>query len=92
MQPLASSVSDVASARIDSGDTIVITGQGVMGLNIMQISRVCGAGKVIGIDIRDEVLELSEKLGVDMTINASKNDPVEVVKEVTKGRMADVVF
>ncbi len=92
MQPLVSSVSLVCAAKIEPGDTVAILGQGVMGLNCMQISRVCGAGKVIGVDIRDEPLAASAKLGTDVTIDARKVDPVEAVLEITKGIGADVIF
>ncbi len=63
-----------------------------MGLNISQICRVCGAGKVIGIDVRDESLKLASQLGADVTINARNVDPVEAVRENTRGWGADIVF
>ncbi len=92
MQPFESSVADVYATRIEMGDRVVVLGQGVMGLNIMQISRICGAGKIISVDIRDEALKLSKKLGADFTINANKVDPVEAVMEITNNVGADVVF
>ncbi|MFC1933004.1 zinc-binding dehydrogenase [Chloroflexota bacterium] len=92
MQPLVSSIGYVYTAKIELGDTVAVLGQGVMGLNCMQISRVCGAGRVIGVDVRDESLAVSAKLGADITIDAHKVDPVEAVLEITKGVGADVIF
>ena len=63
-----------------------------MGLNVMQLVRVCGASKAIGVDVREEPLALSRKLGVDITIDGRKEDPVELVREVTQGAGADVVI
>lgn len=91
MQPLAGTLGALNLVEIEMGDTAVVLGQGSMGLNAMQICRVCGAGKVIGVDIIDDVLEMSRKLGADIVINAKKVDPVEAVMEATGGVGADIV-
>lgn len=92
MQPLAGAVADVHGADVEMGDTVVILGQGVMGLNIMQVTRCSGAGKAISVDVRDDTLSLSSQLGADVVINAGKTDPIEAVKDATGGVGADVVF
>ena len=92
MQPLVSCVGNVVATEIEAGDTVAVLGQGLMGLNTMQAARVCGAGKVIAVDIRDEALEVAKKVGADITINANQIDPVEAVMEITKGLGAKVVF
>jgi len=92
MQPLASSVDFIVPAKIEPGDTVVVLGQGTMGLGIMQVSRAYGAGKIIVTDLRDETLEVSQKLGADVAINAIENDPVHAIMEATGGFGADIVF
>lgn len=92
MQPLVGVVSTVDATGIEMGDTVVVMGQGSMGLCVMQLSRVCGAGKTIAVDVRDDVLSFSSKLGANITINASKTDPVKAVFEATGGIGADIVF
>ena len=92
MQPLASSVDFIVPAKIEPGDTVVVLGQGTMGLGILQVSRAYGAGKTIVTDLRDETLAVSCKLGADVAINASKTDPVEAIMDATGGFGADVVF
>jgi L-iditol 2-dehydrogenase len=92
MQPLVSSVEAVHLIGVKMGDTVVVLGQGTMGLNAIQISRVCGAGKIIGVDVRDDTLAISSQLGADIVINAGRVDPVEAVLEATGGVGADVVF
>ncbi len=39
----------------------------------------------------DGKLEIAKKLGADVIINAAKQDPVQVVAELTRGHGADVV-
>jgi threonine dehydrogenase-like Zn-dependent dehydrogenase len=92
MQPLAGAVADVHGADIEMGDSVVILGQGVMGLNIMQVARYCGASKTVVVDVRDDALSMSSQLGADIVINGGKTDPIAAVKDATEGLGADVVF
>lgn len=92
MQPLAGAAADLYAAGIEMGDAVVVLGQGVMGLNLMQLSRACGAGKTITVDVRDDALALSSQLGADIVINATKTDPVEAVLEATRSVGADIAF
>lgn len=92
MQPLMVATGAVHATGIEMGDTVVVLGQGSMGLNVMQLSRVCNAGKAIAVDVRDDVLAFSSQFGADITINAHKTDLEEAVLEATGGVGADIVF
>jgi threonine dehydrogenase-like Zn-dependent dehydrogenase len=85
-------MADVVDADIQPGDTVVVLGQGVMGLNVMQLARVSGAGLTVGVDINTTNLRLSKELGADHQVDASKDDPIEFVNKITRGLGADVVF
>ena len=63
-----------------------------MGLECMQVARTCGAGLVITVDVREEACRTSKELGADHTLNARSCDPVSVIRELTGGNGADVVF
>jgi len=91
IQPLSECVAAVDSARLSTGDTVVILGQGVMGLSTMQAARVSGAGRMIGIDVREEALRIAAQLGADETINATKVDAIQKVRQLTDNRGADIV-
>jgi threonine dehydrogenase-like Zn-dependent dehydrogenase len=92
MQSLTASIDFIVPAGIETGDTVVILGQGTMGFHIMQVCRYYGAGKIIVTDLFDEMLDLSRKLGADVAINAAKTDPVDAIMQATGGFGADVVF
>jgi threonine dehydrogenase-like Zn-dependent dehydrogenase len=92
MQPLVGIVSTIQVTGIQMGDTIVVLGQGSMGLNVTQVSSVCGAGKIIAVDVRDDILRVSRQVGAEVVINASQDDPVKTVMEATQGVGADIVF
>jgi len=92
MQPLVSVLGRIETVGIEMGDTVVVIGQGPMGLFCTQIAAAAGAGKVVAVARRDPVLEMSKKLGATHIINVTKTDPVEAVMEITKGLGCDVVF
>src|SRR5690348_9436156 len=59
LQSLSDSVAAVETAGIPLGGSVAIFGQGSMGLECMQISRVSGAGRIIAIDTREESCAMS---------------------------------
>jgi threonine dehydrogenase-like Zn-dependent dehydrogenase len=92
LQSLSDSVAAVQTADIQLGDTVAIFGQGSMGLECMQIARLCGAGKIITVDVRDESCRVSQELGADYAINARNCDVVAAIRDLTGGNGADIVF
>ncbi len=92
LQSLSDSVAAVETADLQIGDTVVIFGQGSMGLECMQIARASGAGLIITVDVREEACKLSEEMGVDYALNATKCDVLATIRELTEGIGADVVF
>ncbi|MFO0425784.1 MAG: zinc-binding dehydrogenase [Planctomyces sp.] len=92
LQSLSDSVAAVETAGIQIGDTVVLFGQGSMGLECLQIARISGAGLLITVDVRDESCRISRELGADHALNAQKCDVVEVIRDLTNGIGADVVF
>jgi threonine dehydrogenase-like Zn-dependent dehydrogenase len=92
LQSLSDSVAAVETAQIRIGDTVVILGQGSMGLECLQIARISGAGCVITVDVRDEACQVSRELGADHALNASNQNAIEIIRELTDGNGADIVF
>lgn len=92
LQSLSDSVAAVETAGIRMADTVVIFGQGSMGLECLQIARLTGAGLVITVDVRDEACRVSRELGADHAINARTSDPVAAIRDLTGGVGAGVVF
>ena len=92
LQPAADCVAGVESGRIEPGDVVAVLGQGTMGLHSLQLARHALAERLIAIDVRPEPLALAAELGADACVDASSDDPVEAVVELTQGRGADVVI
>ncbi len=92
LQSLSDSVAAVETAEIRMGDSVVIFGQGSMGLECLQIARISGAGLLITVDVREESTRISKVLGADHALNALNCDVVSTIRELTGGNGADVVF
>lgn len=92
LQSLSDSVAAVETAKIQIADTVVIFGQGSMGIECLQIARLSGAGLVITVDVRAEACAISRDLGADHALNAREVDVVAAIRDLTAGIGADVVF
>jgi threonine dehydrogenase-like Zn-dependent dehydrogenase len=92
LQSLSDSVAAVETAGINIGDSVAIFGQGSMGLECLQIARSSGAGLIVTVDVRDEACQVSRELGADVVIDARGDDPIALIRELTGGNGADVVF
>ena len=92
LQSLSDSVAAVETAQLCMGDTVVIFGQGSMGLECLQVARLSGAGRIITIDVREESCKISRKLGADHALNARTTDVLAAILDLTEGNGADVVF
>jgi threonine dehydrogenase-like Zn-dependent dehydrogenase len=76
--------------NLRAGETVAIFGCGGLGIHAVQIARVCGAGKVIALDISDVALKRAKKVGADETVNVSQEKAARRVKELTGGRGVDL--
>lgn len=77
-----------ALKRVDlKGDeTIAVFGQGPVGLSVTLFAKAMGA-RVIALDVGEERLAMARRFGADILINPAKDDPVQAIKDVTRGGM-----
>ena len=66
-----------------AGTSIAIFGAGTVGLSAVMAARIVGCGTIIVVDLTDERLATATELGATHTINASDNDPVAMIQEIT---------
>ena len=82
----------VNSASINGGENIVVIGVGGVGINCIQAARIRSAATITAIDICDQKLEFAKRLGATHTVNPNRDDPRDIVYELTDRRGADAVF
>jgi threonine dehydrogenase-like Zn-dependent dehydrogenase len=70
---------------------VVIVGQGPIGLLFAHLLSNLGARTIITLDKIDDRLAVSKKMRATHTINVDREDPIEAVREITRGKMADLV-
>jgi 2-desacetyl-2-hydroxyethyl bacteriochlorophyllide A dehydrogenase len=75
-----------------AGESLVVIGAGPIGLSAVAVGKALGAHPVILTDIVDSRLQVGTRVGADVVINASQENVVSAVKELTGGRGADLAF
>jgi len=76
---------------VSGRDTLVVFGQGPVGLSATLLGSAMGA-RVIAIDLVPYRLKLAKRLGAAEAFNASDGDPVEAVRDLTKGEGAEATM
>jgi threonine dehydrogenase-like Zn-dependent dehydrogenase len=91
-EPLSCAVTWVAPIR--QGDVVVIEGPGHMGMASIVAARAAGASKIIVTGVaRDRFrLDCALNVGADHAVDVESADPVEQIKKLTDGKLADVVI
>jgi Zn-dependent alcohol dehydrogenase len=80
------------TATITPGDTVAVVGCGGVGLNVIQGARIAGAEVIIAVDIHQAKLDTARLFGATHTVDASRSDPANAVRDLTGQRGADVAF
>ena len=79
-----------ATGRLRAGMTVAIFGCGGLGIHAVQLARLGGADKVIGVDVREVVLNKALEVGADAVINGARVDPVDAILAETGGLGVDL--
>ena len=80
------------TATIGAGDTVAVVGCGGVGLNVVQGARIAGAAQIVAVDVSPDKLATAEAFGATATVDATRDDPANAVRDLTGQRGADVVF
>ena len=92
IEPLACVIRGQQRANITMGSTVAIIGAGPMGLVHAQLAKLNGASSVIITEMNPVRIRKAKDLGIDHVIDASAQDPVKAVLDLTEGRGADFVI
>jgi S-(hydroxymethyl)glutathione dehydrogenase/alcohol dehydrogenase len=73
------------TARVEPGSTVAVIGCGGIGLSAIQGARIAGANKIIAVDMMASKLEMAQNMGATHVVDASKEDAVAAVRDMTGG-------
>jgi S-(hydroxymethyl)glutathione dehydrogenase/alcohol dehydrogenase len=80
------------TARVEPGTTVAVYGCGGVGVNVVQGASLCGAARIIGVDLSKAKLDYARHFGLTDAIDATKGDPVTALLEHTGGTGVDYAF
>jgi D-arabinose 1-dehydrogenase-like Zn-dependent alcohol dehydrogenase len=78
-------------ADVQPGQTVAIVGVGGLGVHGTQMTRLSGARTIV-VDVVQEKLDLAQRLGADVAIDARSGDVPARVMELTAGLGVDAVL
>jgi L-iditol 2-dehydrogenase len=93
-EPLAVALHAVMErTTVHAGDLVFISGPGCVGILSMLIAKLEGARVIVAGTATDQVrLACAKKMGADVVVDISKQDPVQAVLQYSGGEGADVVY
>ncbi len=71
----------IKESKIRPGEWLTVFGAGGLGNLAIQYAKNVFNAKLAVVDINDDKLALAQKLGADLVINSSKEDPAKVIQE-----------
>ncbi len=92
VEPLAVGMHAANKARIKPGDIAVVSGAGPIGMVTALAALAGGCSQVLMTDIQQPKLDLAATLGPITPVNVGKENLVDVVRKLTGGWGADIVF
>ena len=92
VEPLAVGMHAAAKARIVPGDVAVVLGAGPIGMVTALAALAGGCSRIVIADPVAAKLELAAALGPVVPVLAGNESPAEVVRALTGGWGADIVF
>ena len=82
----------INTGGVTRGDSVAVIGCGGVGDAAILGARLAGAQTIIAVDIDDRKLEWAKDFGATHTINSTRTDPVEAIRELTGGNGVDVAI
>lgn len=91
IEPLGCVVRGFRVADFQPGQTVLVLGSGISGILSIALAKTLGAGKIIATDISEYRLQMAQRVGADVVINAKGNVPREVAV-ANDNRLVDLVL
>lgn len=81
------------TAKVRPGQSVAVFGCGGVGLNVIQGAVLCGASRIIAVDVVDKKLDWARQFGATDTIQARQTaDVPDAIRSLTGGIGVDFAF
>jgi threonine 3-dehydrogenase len=91
LDPLGNAVHTVLAGAI-SGQTVLVTGCGPIGLMSIAVAKACGSSTVFATETNEHRRRLAKEMGANFVLNPQTEDPVKKILEATGGTGVDVLL
>jgi len=92
VEPLSVAIHAVKKGNLQFGQSVAIFGAGAVGLLVLVLSRLAGAGEVFVVDVQEHRLKKAKELGAFETLDNSTEGAVEGIFEKTSKLGVDRSF
>lgn len=92
IEPLACALRGFMDIKVHPGDTVAIVGVGFMGMGFVKLSQLFPFARIVALDLNDWRLEQARRHGATHGINPNRESPVDVLRDLNRGRLADMVI
>jgi len=92
VEPVAVALHALSLGKPNVNDSAVVVGAGMIGLFVIQLLKVAGCRQIIAIDLDEDKLALSAKLGATHCFNSQQPDLNRQILELTNARGADQAY
>lgn len=91
VEPVNTCMKGIEALHLEPGETVLAIGQGPIGIILSVLAKRTGA-TVITSDLYPQRLRIGESFGLAQTMDASRTNMLDRVRELTEGRGADAVI
>lgn len=78
----------INALKVGVGESLAVFGTGSVGLSALMAAKLVGATNIIAVDLNPARLALATALGATHVVNASTENPVEAIKQITGAGVA----
>ena len=82
----------INTAGVRPMSTVAVFGMGGVGMSVLQGAYLCGARRIVAVDLSDERLEMARRVGATHTVNGGSDDAVTEVVAICGDGGADYSF
>jgi len=90
IEPLAVAAHAIIGTEPKLGDIVAVMGSGIIGQLTISWLKMAGITNIIAVDISDEKLEMSKKIGAKYCINPLKEDLIKSINDITGNLGVDI--
>ena len=91
VEPVNTCMKGIEALRLRRGETVLTIGQGPIGIILSVLAQRAGASLITS-DLYPERLKIAASSGLENSIDASRTNVIDRVRELTHGRGADAVI